>query len=478
MAHQGSQGTPAAAAPPSQTPATSPGQMTPLERKEDVLARLVCGTTDDTVKKVIRLYKAGDTYKRQFNAIKSKSKADDLVATLKYFNEDALSNKEDNIKLLILKIQSLFPDHCKMCNEDYAIHRTEVPLLRCAKCDQGIHARCLAQKLGIAEVALETMSAEEVMNKVNPLGMPTMPYLCGFCFDALIPPPDSPKTEEVKNKTKAKSKHIQRLIAESENIDETSESEAEPETNPIENGQKSDDEGNVADSESESDDESVTEADARPKSNTKQKKNEPKNQTKPICSFYRKGTCRYGISGKGCPRAHPKLCSKLMTCGDKAPRGCRKGSNCEKFHPKMCQSSLLHRECLDDSCTAYHVKGTRRTNSRPKEQSKPNRFQNREMNNHRNAVDSSKTTTADSMNSAPHAFLEALNSWTKQFMATLDQKLLQGGQTQHLQQTYSNPQQTYSNPQLVPAAGPPQAILLPQAQILHQGLQGVPPPRQ
>ena len=82
------------------------------------------------------------------------------------------------------------------------------------------------------------------------------------------------------------------------------------------------------------------------------------------------------------------------------------------------------------------------------------------------------------MNSAPHAFLEALNSWTKQFMATLDQKLLQGGQTQHLQQTYSNPQQTYSNPQLVPAAGPPQAILLPQAQILHQGLQGVPTPRQ
>lgn len=80
-----------------------------------------------------------------------------------------------------------------------------------------------------------------------------------------------------------------------------------------------------------------------------------------ICSFYRKGTCRYGASGRGCPKEHPKPCKKLLQNGTKAPHGCTLGRDrCDKFHPKMCPSSIRKGECFNSNCRMRHVQGTKR----------------------------------------------------------------------------------------------------------------------
>ena len=67
---------------------------------------------------------------------------------------------------------------------------------------------------------------------------------------------------------------------------------------------------------------------------------EPRNHDRPICKFYWKGTCRHGISGKGCPNRYPPACKALIQHGNRGPRDCTNGNKCKEFHPKMCQQSL------------------------------------------------------------------------------------------------------------------------------------------
>ena len=80
-----------------------------------------------------------------------------------------------------------------------------------------------------------------------------------------------------------------------------------------------------------------------------------------ICPFYRRGTCRHGISGGGCSKLHPSPSQKLLTHGIRHLRGCNRGAQCDKFHPKMCPPSLNNRVCLSESCKLWHVGGNRRT---------------------------------------------------------------------------------------------------------------------
>ena len=76
--------------------------------------------------------------------------------------------------------------------------------------------------------------------------------------------------------------------------------------------------------------------------------------------------CRYGVSGRGCSKEHPKPCRKLLQHGTKAPNGCTMGRNkCGKFHPKMYPTSIRKGECFNESCRPKHVIGTKRI---PREQ--------------------------------------------------------------------------------------------------------------
>lgn len=52
------------------------------------------------------------------------------------------------------------------------------------------------------------------------------------------------------------------------------------------------------------------------------KNEEPEMKT---CRFYRNGTCKHGVSGRGCDFEHPKMRKKLLKHGTRQPRGCNKG---------------------------------------------------------------------------------------------------------------------------------------------------------
>ena len=87
---------------------------------------------------------------------------------------------------------------------------------------------------------------------------------------------------------------------------------------------------------------------------------EEEDDDREICIHYQNSRCRYGLSGNGCKFYHPKICSKLIKHGNRAPHGCNLGRECTKFHPKLCWDSLKYKECTRTSCKFVHIRGTRR----------------------------------------------------------------------------------------------------------------------
>ena len=102
-----------------------------------------------------------------------------------------------------------------------------------------------------------------------------------------------------------------------------------------------------------------------------------------ICSYYRKGKCRYGATGKKlidgqeCKFLHPRKCLKFCRNGSNTERGGCAGP-CTLLHPILCKSSQLNRTCFSNLCTLAHLSGTRR--SRDVEFSMPNNSINYQTN--------------------------------------------------------------------------------------------------
>ena len=77
---------------------------------------------------------------------------------------------------------------------------------------------------------------------------------------------------------------------------------------------------------------------------------------KPICRFYKKGKCKYGISGKSggeCSYRHPKICKKYTNYGKFSDQGCN-SSSCDKWHPRICYTGVNTGKCLKKDCRYYH----------------------------------------------------------------------------------------------------------------------------
>ena len=91
-----------------------------------------------------------------------------------------------------------------------------------------------------------------------------------------------------------------------------------------------------------------------------------------ICSYYKKGICRHGSTGKKiidgheCKFSHPRKCLKFCRYGSNSDRGGCSGP-CSLLHPTLCKSSQIHRTCFSTTCTLAHLSGTKR--SRDLEQS-------------------------------------------------------------------------------------------------------------
>ncbi len=292
---------------------TNPGPSdNTAESQQRIIADLLTQTQDGDVKEVLKAYNPTHTHKQQTKEIGKQSVAKLKSASnfLKVKGGQALL-KPALIQAIIVRIQNLLPDKCDICEENYTIGLDDKPLLSCCICGQGAHDRCISRF---------------VDNATEPvLKIPGTHWMCAACEKGIIPDPAGTATEQ---------RHTQRT--------DRPDTQDEPETD------------------TEQEESSVGEEVYQGNQEMDQDRNN-ETETPPVCAHYKKGVCRYGISGKGCRFSHPKPCSKLMNYGTKSPRGCSLGrKKCPNFHPKMCPQSIRHGECISSECKFQHVRGTRR----------------------------------------------------------------------------------------------------------------------
>ena len=343
------------------------------------------------------------------------------------------------MKAFICRIQNLLPDYCPLCKQEYCTKLKDPNLLNCKVCGQKAYHSCILDRLGITGEKRSTLTSSDVWKMLNPLGLTGLHYLCAACEVATIPSEDVGKLKrKTKSTSTAEATHqecTQESIAESDVFEPPSVSETQSQNETSEK----------ADTSVRLDQPQIT-----PKKSAK---------PKPTCPFYIKGLCRHGISGKtngNCSKAHPTLCQKLMTYGDKRPRGCSKGKDCDKLHPKMCPSSLSHRECLNETCTLYHVKGTRRQPTNPQPESEDARAAAPQDRNSPTTQPHRNIQQHDSQ--IPAAFLGMLQAWRQELMISIDQRIME------IHQKLASP---HASP---PSAAVPQAAVtyIPTSHLIHQ----------
>ena len=408
------------------------------ESVDDVLAALCVGAPDTSIRDCIRLYRKEATTVQHKKAF-AKCDKSTLVETMEYLNVSGQDEytKESVINKLIVRIQNLLPDTCRMCKAEYCTKLKEVTILSCSLCGQAAHNECIAQKMGMDREQLEDLRKEEAQIRINPLEIPGCHYLCGPCEESVIPSTEAGKLKRRKNT----------LTTDSQSdivFQETQEG-----TDHVGQSQETNDESNPTASQIDSTESSSHHEDGLstvdPPTNQLPTRGEPggnsrtqapeqlQNKSQGICSFFWKGTCRYGISGRGCPKQHPKACRKLILHGTRGPRGCNKGNACENFHPKMCRQSLAAGECLTLDCKLRHVAGTRRTTTSGRGQPQDHtdtrsRIQNHGRSQHHDnwfqQQDQQTPQQTQPPNSATQAdFLEMLNVMRTEIMTAMETKM-------------------------------------------------------
>ena len=362
----------------------NPGPMTE-DSKRSVLAALCAGAPTSEIRDCLRCYdtsKSTAQIERKMQGIS----VPNLVSPMTYLGVPGQDCYVKNaiIRNLVCRIENLLPDTCFICENEYTIAKDEVPLLKCAICGQGIHSPCLLQMLEVTPEHQDSFGPDEVLKKVNPCNLPGFFYICYCCEKEKIPSDDDGKKKSHSDRHEIPS-HISG--EEDAGYPIRDDSEEVVVVDPAAAVHASGGDDSLAEAEDLIRRERMA---SRPRGPTDQSRgqqransNHPDNTSlnqRPndhrdrsdkrgeagrtqICSFYRRGTCRFGISGKGCSRSHPKPCRKLLQHGNKSPRGCSEGSKCPKFHPQICSSSLTRGECLSEKCTFPHVKGTRRSNT-------------------------------------------------------------------------------------------------------------------
>ena len=178
-------------------------------------------------------------------------------------------------------------------------------MISCEICGQGSHKACIFEKLQIPIEEQAVFDPTKTMEKLNPTGLPGIHYLCGACEESNIPDSNAgllkrraaDGTESERDSDN--SQPVAEVNQQESNSQEDAEIEAGGESTSeqgtgAQNGPDAQQAGGVA---------NAPNVDERPRVN------------KDLCPFYRKGTCRYGSSGKGCPKDHPKPFKKLLQHG-------------------------------------------------------------------------------------------------------------------------------------------------------------------
>ena len=229
-----------------------------------------------------------------------------LESTAKYLNMkldfSSIKKKQDIVSLIIERLATLFLEPCRICKKDYAVAIDDDPLLSCYFCGQGCHDDCYSEAY-----------KEKVMGLF---------FICLSC-----------EVEELKKKklSNKKSKVVQDVVTQTHpSVNQSAATDVEHDT--------------VA--------EALSDA-SIPREVQNHKNSVSK---KPICRFYKKGICKYGLSGKTggeCKYQHPKLCKKYSNFGKFSASGC-KDASCDKWHPRICYTGVNTGVCSRRNCPFFH----------------------------------------------------------------------------------------------------------------------------
>ena len=336
----------------------------PTPSPDDVIADLCVNAPSTEIRDCIRIYRWKQSNKINQNELKRKNHRATIEATLNYLSPSVISKDytvDGLICLIVSRINTLLPKTCQQCSESYSHSLADEPLLCCESCGQGAHTSCVLNTLQIPDEERNTINPADVLLKINPLSLPQLQYICHDCTTKYLPD----KSEGLKKSLRDKQGRTDSVSALPDDHVPPSQLQSDADDPDPDNHEDDDDENDIVadDAASTTDDQPHTSVNDHARNTTTQH-HQGNTLVQQVCRFYEKGTCRYGIAGRGCSRQHPKACKKLLQHGDRGPRGCSAGSRCDKFHPLMCRSSLRKRECFNQDCKLVHIVGTKRIKPR------------------------------------------------------------------------------------------------------------------
>ena len=426
---------------------------------EDLIAELCLSAPSENVKFCLRNYEYGkplQTILRDFEKVK-REPLRDTAQYLRLPNVD--KTKKALAHLIVCRIQNLLPDKCFLCNEHYRISNTEVPILECAICGQGVHKECwvdIASTMMNPNDIPEELNADTFKALFNPLKLPGMFYICNACQPTTIP---SDETGNYKRKNKSSTTAEKQPLLPQTQVNsnekenplqlerqETTSQETESQKTSYQSSADQDTrryESDELPSAQPGGNSSARAAEAEAKHNEQQhfdqswnsfraeedntqvvrreslsEPEEPKSKSEVLCRHFREGNCKHGMKGRECKYNHPKVCSKFTQHGTRQPRGCAKGRKCEHFHPKMCMDSLRKGECFTETCRFNHVKGTKRHPPVRKINVEENRVKGKSGEDN---LPRKKSIVGE--NNDTGSFLEMISLLKQEILETLNQKI-------------------------------------------------------
>ena len=230
--------------------------------------------------------------------------------------------KDQLVRAIISRIDSLLLEHCTKCESKYSINKDDIPILSCINCGQGCHYECYKDIVDIVK------------------SYPGIHFQCHRCeikstqSNLDIESQETPKTPNVEQDNSQEDDHP--LTPGQPPRTPATPSQPSQPTNPFTPSQPS-----------------------QPPIN-------PDEPARPTCQRYIRGNCPHGILGKNlvngemCFFGHPKRCMKFCRNGPYSRFGCNKGRDCEYMHPILCKYSLKYRKCTNRKCKFTHLKFTQR----------------------------------------------------------------------------------------------------------------------
>lgn len=451
---------------------------------QNIVSELCAKAPDDKIRDCLRLYDASQPSQHLKTVFKRQSK-DILHNTLIFLRAQNIENmkKPEMIECLIQKVKNLFPEVCRICNNEYCVKIEDEPFLACGSCEQEVHKECYSELF--EEIAICNINNDQKVVTINNIlsKIPGLYVLCKNCEQSMISQTqikqhcstslslETKKKENTSSSNNVKNPDHINVITISPGNDLTERAETSSTTVNVPNSddcidtpfrtrrcevlQQRERDLNIPLSTHNDTIINVSRGPIKSQGETESGQiDEDNNSLKGFakiktCSFYQKGNCRFGLSGKKngtCKFAHPKPCQKLLKHGTHPSLGCNKGKKCEKYHPKMCFESLKSRKCDNNSCKFVHVKGTNKKQGNDKHILSPVEVGKENL----NELEKSGTINQSFLENALHCLLQTVESKFEARLSQITQKMdgLLSQQIAPNIRTIHQPMQTHLNQQL------------------------------